>query len=79
MTRSRSIPASSDTRVAATLDRKASLLGTPVVTTVGERVGQIGDMYFDEESGAILGYEVSGGTLGDVLRGPPGCPVPRSP
>ncbi len=63
------IPASSDTRVAATLDRKASLLGTPVVTTVGERVGQIGDMYFDEESGAILGYEVSGGTLGDVLRG----------
>ena len=63
------IPASSDLRVAATLDRKASLLGTPVVTTVGERVGQIGDMYFDEVSGAILGYEVSGGTLGDVLRG----------
>ena len=63
------IPASADTRVAATLDRKASLLGTVVVTTEGERVGKIGDMYFDEVSGAILGYEVSGGTVGDVMRG----------
>jgi len=63
------VPASSDARVAVTLDRKASLLGTTVVTTEGERVGQIGDMYFDEASGAILGYEVSGGVLGDVLRG----------
>lgn len=69
------IPASADERVTATLDRKVTLLGTPVVTTEGERVGQIGDMYFDEVSGEILGYEVSGGTLGDVMRGTSWLPL----
>ena len=49
----------------AVLDRKASLLGTPVMTTEGERVGSIGDMYFDEASGSIIGYEVSGGAVGE--------------
>jgi uncharacterized protein YrrD len=69
------IPAATDERVAAVLDRKSSLLGTPVVTTQGERIGAIGDMYFDEASGEILGYEVSGGTLGDVMRGPSWLPL----
>jgi uncharacterized protein YrrD len=69
------IPASADDRVAATLDRNVTLLGTPVVTTEGERVGQIGDMYFDEDTGEILGYEVSGGTLGDVMRGTSWLPL----
>jgi len=69
------IPASADDRVAATLDRKASLLGTAVVTSEGERVGSIGDMYFDEATGEILGYEVSGGTLGDVMRGTSWLPL----
>lgn len=69
------IPASADDRVAATLDRNVTLLGTPVVTTEGERVGQIGDMYFDESTGEILGYEVSGGTLGDVMRGTSWLPL----
>lgn len=69
------IPASADERVAATLERKATLLGTTVVTSDGERVGSIGDMYFDEASGEILGYEVSGGTLGDVMRGTSWLPL----
>lgn len=70
------IPASADERVAATLDRNVTLLGTPVLTTEGKRVGQIGDMYFDEVSGEILGYEVSGGALEDVVRGTSWLPLP---
>ena len=69
------IPASADERVAATLDRKATLLGTAVVTSDGRRVGQIGDMYFDEETGEVLGYEVSGGALGDMMRGTSWLPL----
>lgn len=69
------VPASSDERVAAILDRRGSLVGTPVVTTEGAKVGAIGDMYFDETSGRILGYEVSGGTIGDVMRGTSWLPL----
>jgi sporulation protein YlmC with PRC-barrel domain len=57
------------------LERKTSLLGTPVVTTRGERIGQIGDMYFEETSGTIVGYEVSGGALGDAMRGTSWLPL----
>ena len=63
------IPADDDPRVAEILDRKGTLLGTRVVTEEGEDLGRIGDLYFDETSGRITGYEVSGGMLGDVVRG----------
>ena len=63
------IPAASDPHVAEILDRKGSVLGTRVVTEEGEDLGRIADMYFDETSGRITGYEVSGGLLGDVMRG----------
>ncbi|MFN8619179.1 MAG: PRC-barrel domain-containing protein [Chloroflexota bacterium] len=69
------VPASADSRVAAILDRKVTLVGTPVVTTEGARVGTIGDLYFAEDSGRILGYEVSGGTIGDVMRGTSWLPI----
>ena len=69
------IPAASDDRVAAILDRKVSLLGTPVVTTAGERIGKIGDLYFNESSGVIEGYEVSGGALGDAITGTSWLPL----
>jgi len=63
------IPAASDPHVADILDRTGSLLGTLVVTEEGEDLGRIGDVYFDETSGRITGFEVSGGLLGDVMRG----------
>jgi len=46
-----------------------------VVTTEGARVGTIGDLYFAEDTGRILGYEVSGGTIGDVMRGTSWLPI----
>lgn len=63
------IAAANDPRVSDVLGRKVSLLGTRVISTEGEELGTIGDMYFDERSGQIQGYEVSGGRVGDVMRG----------
>jgi len=63
------IPAANDQRVSEILERRGTLLGTRVLTEDGEDLGRIGDLYFDESSGRITGYEVSGGMLGDVVRG----------
>ncbi|HEY9898278.1 MAG TPA: PRC-barrel domain-containing protein [Pantanalinema sp.] len=40
------------------------LLDRDVVTTSGDRLGSLVDLYFDEEDGAILGFEVSRLDLG---------------
>ena len=35
----------------------------------GRRSGSISDLYFDERSGEVLGFEVSSGLLGDAAKG----------
>jgi len=67
--RSSVIPAGSDPRVSEILGRRGTLLGTRVMSDDGKDLGNIADMYFDETSGRITGYEVSGGMLGDAMRG----------
>jgi uncharacterized protein YrrD len=67
--RSSVIPAASDPHVTEILGRQGTLLGTRVLTDGGEDLGTIADMYFDEASGRITGYEVSGGLIGDAMRG----------
>jgi len=64
------IPASSDPDVKAILERTDKLLGKAVYTDQGQKMGSLADLYFDDASGRITGYEVSGGTLGDLARGP---------
>jgi uncharacterized protein YrrD len=63
------IEADDDERVRSILDRDATLLDRAVLTYDGDDLGKISDMYFDERSGEIHGFEVSGGRIGDVLRG----------
>ncbi len=63
------IPADDEPRVREILDRKGTLLGTRVVTEEGDDLGRIGDLYFDETTGRITAYEVSGGKVGDLMRG----------
>jgi uncharacterized protein YrrD len=63
------VSASDYPRVKAILDRKESLVGKRVFTTTGEQLGKVGDMYFDEATGRIVGLEVSGGAVGDLTRG----------
>ena len=68
--RASAVPAASDPRVHEILERRGTLLGSRVITDGGEELGTIADLYFDETSGRISGYEVSGGLLGDATRGP---------
>jgi len=51
------------------VDSDETILGKKVYTTEGEDQGSINDVYFDEQSGAVVGYEISGGMLGDVSKG----------
>jgi uncharacterized protein YrrD len=43
--------------------------GKRVYTSTGEEQGSIADIYFEETTGQIVGYEVSGGMLGDATKG----------
>jgi uncharacterized protein YrrD len=61
--------ASSDREVKNILNRKDQLLGKRVLTDKGDSLGSIADMYFEENTGRIDGFEVSGGLVGDIARG----------
>ncbi len=63
------VSASEDREVRSIIERKDKLLGKRVVTDTGDVMGSVSDVYFEEGSGRILGFEVSGGMLGDMARG----------
>jgi uncharacterized protein YrrD len=60
------VPATSDPRVNEILGRQGTLLGSKVISEGGAELGTIADLYFDESSGRVVGYEVSGGLISDV-------------
>ncbi len=41
----------------------------PVITTNGHELGHIKDVYFLEEVGKIIGYEISDGFISDITEG----------
>jgi uncharacterized protein YrrD len=45
------------------------LKGTRIMTTDGRDLGTMVDMYFDERTGSVEGYEVSGGLFADAYSG----------
>jgi uncharacterized protein YrrD len=51
------------------VDQSEKIVGKKVFTITGDEQGTIADIYFDEPSGKVLGYEVSGGLLGDAAKG----------
>lgn len=63
------VSASADPEVKAIVNRNDKLLGKRVMTNTGDLLGTISDMYFQERTGQIAGFEVSGGILGDIARG----------
>jgi uncharacterized protein YrrD len=63
------IPAKSDPKIAAILDRNNIMNGTHIMTVSGQDLGKMVDLYFDETTGAIEGYEVSGGIFADAYSG----------
>jgi uncharacterized protein YrrD len=51
------------------LERNNILKGTRILTTDGRDLGTMVDMYFDESTGSVEGYEVSGGLFADAYSG----------
>ncbi|WP_088102598.1 PRC-barrel domain-containing protein [Halalkalibacter urbisdiaboli] len=48
---------------------KRKFQGKPLLTTEGEKIGLVEDVYFSEEVGTIIGYEVTDGLLADIVEG----------
>jgi uncharacterized protein YrrD len=75
----------SDSQAALPLDRYPAggngllradkLKGRKVYTEGGHDQGSIADLYFDEKTGRVLGYELSGGVLDNVAHGKAFLPV----
>jgi uncharacterized protein YrrD len=45
------------------------VLGKPLLTEEGVDMGTIDDLCFDEESGSVIGFQVSGGLIQDLTEG----------
>jgi uncharacterized protein YrrD len=45
------------------------LYGKPLLSAEGEKLGLVEDVYFNEEMGTILGYEVTEGFFADLKEG----------
>ncbi len=63
------VSATADPALHALVDREEKILGKHVFTTTGDEQGSVADIYFDEATGAVVGYEVSGGLIGDAAKG----------
>ncbi len=48
---------------------KERLVGKPLVSSTGESLGILADVYFQEELGTIVGYECSDGFFADISEG----------
>lgn len=72
------VPSTSIPEVQSVLANKIVLKGTRILTTDGRYLGLIADLYFDEQSGAIEGYEASGGLFADAYSGRSFIPAPKT-
>jgi len=52
-----------------TFENQGRLLGRMMMTSEGERLGFLEDVYFLEEAGTIIGYELSDGFFSDIMEG----------
>lgn len=66
-----------DSRIAELLDTKTGLIGLNLLTEDGEDLGRIADVYFDDHTGKVLGYEATGGLFSDMSNGRTFVPAPE--
>jgi uncharacterized protein YrrD len=60
------------------LDNNNVLNGTRIMTTDGRNLGRLVDLYFDENTGEIEGYDTSGGLFADAYSGRSFVPAPKT-
>ncbi len=70
--------ASETPAVSHILDHNNILKGTRILTVDGRDLGTMIDLYFDEKTGDVEGYEVSGGLFADVYSGRSFVPAPQT-
>lgn len=47
----------------------SQIKGSPVISSTGKQLGTLEDVYFHEELGTIIGYELSDGFFSDLMEG----------
>ena len=70
------VPAANLSELEAILARGNVLDGTTLMTTDGQDLGAMKDLYFDGATGRLEGYEVSGGIFADMSNGRSFVPAP---
>ena len=60
------------------LERNNILKDTRIMTLDGRDLGTMVDLYFDSQTGAVEGYEVSGGLFADAYSGRSFVPAPQT-
>ncbi|HEY9853534.1 MAG TPA: PRC-barrel domain-containing protein [Leptolyngbyaceae cyanobacterium] len=60
------------------LEHKLVLKGNRIITTDGRYLGSIVDLYFNDQTGNIEGYETSGGLFADTYSGRAFIPAPQT-
>ncbi|WP_309573355.1 PRC-barrel domain-containing protein [Deinococcus sp.] len=66
-----------DGQLKEALDAKHSLIGMKLLTSDGQDLGRIADVYFDEQTGHVMGYEATGGLFSDMSSGRTFVPAPE--
>jgi uncharacterized protein YrrD len=64
--------------IARILEYNNVLKGTRILTTDGRNLGTMVDLYFDDKTGMVEGYEVSGGMFADAYSGRSFVPTPKT-
>jgi uncharacterized protein YrrD len=72
------ISARQNARIYRVLHRNIILKGTRILTTDGRYLGSVVDLFFDEQTGLIEGYEASGGIFADAYSGRSFIPAPHT-
>ncbi len=66
-----------DGRLKEALNSKVSLIGMTLLTSDGRNLGRIADVFFDEHTGRVEGYEATGGLFSDLSSGRTFVPAPE--
>ena len=72
------VSARDDSTISAAMESKSGLAGLNLLTSDGKELGRIADVFFDETSGQVVGYEATGGLFSDLSSGRTFVPAPES-
>lgn len=64
--------------IKAVLDKGKVIRGLRLQTTEGKDLGRVEDFHFNEQTGEVEGYELSGGILADTIGGRTFLPTPET-